>query len=100
MPMHHPKALIAEDERVLREELRALLAILWPELDIVGEAANGVEALRLTEQALPNVLFLDIQMPGVTGLQLARQLQGRCHIVFVTAYEAHAVAAFEQGAVD
>jgi len=98
--MRRPTALIAEDERVLREELRSHLADLWPELEIVGEAATGIDALGAVERRMPDVLFLDIQMPGVTGLQLARQVQGRCHVVFVTAYEAHAVAAFEQGAID
>jgi DNA-binding LytR/AlgR family response regulator len=93
-------AIIAEDERVLRDELRSHLAIVWPELEIVGEAASGIEALSLIGERAPRVLFLDIQMPGVTGLDIARQMQGRCHIVFVTAYEAHAVAAFEQGAID
>jgi DNA-binding LytR/AlgR family response regulator len=98
--MHAPTALIAEDERVLRDELRIHLTALWPDLRIVGEAANGVEVLWLIEREMPSVLFLDIQMPGLSGLQLARQVQGRCHVVFVTAYEAHAIAAFEQGAVD
>jgi DNA-binding LytR/AlgR family response regulator len=98
--MRAPTALIAEDERVLRDELRGHLESLWPELSIVAEAANGIEATWLVEKYLPDVLFLDIQMPGLSGLQLARQVGGRCHVVFVTAYEAHAVAAFEQGAVD
>jgi DNA-binding LytR/AlgR family response regulator len=98
--MRAPTALIAEDERVLRDELRAHLETLWPELSIVAEAANGIEATWLVEKHVPDVLFLDIQMPGLSGLQLARQVGGRCHVVFVTAYEAHAVAAFEQGAVD
>jgi DNA-binding LytR/AlgR family response regulator len=98
--MHEPKALIAEDEAVLRDELRAHLRQLWPELRIVAEATNGIEALQLIERHAPDVLFLDIQMPGLTGLQVARQAGGRSHIVFVTAYDAHAVAAFEQGAID
>jgi DNA-binding LytR/AlgR family response regulator len=95
-----PSALIAEDEAVLREELRAHLAPLWPELRIVGEASNGLEALQLLNRLTPDILFLDIEMPGMTGLEVARQVAGRCHVVFVTAYNAHAVAAFEQGAVD
>jgi DNA-binding LytR/AlgR family response regulator len=98
--MRVPTALIAEDERVLRDELRAHLEMLWPELAIVAEAANGIEATWLVEKHVPDVLFLDIQMPGLSGLQLARQVGGRCHVVFVTAYEAHAIAAFEHGAVD
>ncbi len=95
-----PRAVIAEDEAVLREELRHKLGELWPELRVVGEAASGVEALRLLEQQAPDVLFLDIQMPGLTGLDVAQQVQGRCHVVFVTAYDDHALAAFDAGAVD
>ncbi len=98
--MHTPTALIAEDEAVLRDELRSHLAALWPELRIVGEAASGFEALQLLDRLTPNLVFLDIQMPGLTGLDVARQVGGRFHVVFVTAYDAHAVAAFEQGAVD
>lgn len=92
--------LIAEDEHVLRAELRAHLATLWPELEVVAEAANGIEALRAFDRHAPQVAFLDIEMPGLTGLDVARQVQGRCHVVFVTAYDAHAIAAFEQGAID
>jgi DNA-binding LytR/AlgR family response regulator len=95
-----PTALIAEDEAVLRDELRTHLLQLWPELRIAGLASSGIEALQLLDQHHPQVLFLDIQMPGLTGLDVARQAAGRCHVVFVTAYDAHAVAAFEQGAVD
>jgi DNA-binding LytR/AlgR family response regulator len=98
--MPHPTALIAEDESVLRDELRMHLGALWPELRIVGEAGNGFEALQQFDRLSPDIVFLDIQMPGLTGLELARQVGGRCHVVFVTAYDAHAVAAFEQGAVD
>jgi DNA-binding LytR/AlgR family response regulator len=98
--MPQPTALIAEDEVVLRSELRSHLAALWPELRIVGEASNGFEALHLLDLLSPNLVFLDIQMPGLTGLEVARQAGSRCHVVFVTAYDAHAVAAFEQGAVD
>lgn len=98
--MRNPSALLAEDEKVLREELRAHLHRLWPELHIAAEAANGIEALRLFERYQPDVLFVDIEMGGLNGLEVARQVQGRCHVVFVTAYDAHAVAAFEQGAVD
>jgi DNA-binding LytR/AlgR family response regulator len=93
-------AVVAEDEATLRHQLVEQLGQLWPELDIVGEAADGVQALRLLDDRQPDVLFLDIQMPGATGLEVARQANGRCHVVFVTAYDQHAVAAFDQGAVD
>jgi DNA-binding LytR/AlgR family response regulator len=93
-------AVIAEDETVLRDELRTQLEALWPELRIVGEAATGIEALQLLERHRPQIMFLDIEMPGLTGLEVARQVGGRSHVVFVTAYDAYAVAAFEQGAVD
>ena len=98
--MKRPTAVIAEDELNLRDELREALAGLWPELHVTGVAEDGLEALRLIESAPPDVLFLDIQMPGLTGLEVAAQASGRCHVVFVTAYDQHAIAAFEQGAVD
>ena len=77
-----------------------MLGSLWPELDIVAKAADGIEARRLLDEHNPDVMFLDIQMPGLSGLDVARQAGGRCHVVFVTAYDQYAVAAFEQGAVD
>ena len=98
--MSAPTAVLAEDEEVLRGELRARLAALWPELVIAAEAADGVEATRAFTAHAPDVLILDIQMPGMTGLEVARVASGRCHVVFVTAYDKYAVAAFEQGAVD
>jgi DNA-binding LytR/AlgR family response regulator len=98
--MTRPRAILAEDEDVLRDELRSHLATLWPELEIVGEARDGFEALQLLDRQAPDLIFLDIQMPGLSGLEVARQAAGRCHVVFVTAYDAHAVAAFEEGAVD
>ena len=94
------KGVIAEDEPVLLAELRDMLAKLWPELAIVGEAGDGIEAVRLLDTHRPDVLFLDIQMPGMTGLEVAKQASGRCHVAFVTAYDKYAVAAFEEGAVD
>lgn len=93
-------AVIAEDEPVLRAQLKELLAEVWPELDVLGEAEDGFQAMRALEEHSPDVLFLDIQMPGVTGLEVARQASGRYHVVFVTAYDQYAVAAFEEGAVD
>jgi len=98
--MQPRKAVIAEDEPLLRAELKESLTKLWPELVICAEAEDGVEALRAIEQHAPDILFLDIQMPGMSGLELARHVGNKCHIVFVTAYDKYAVAAFEQGAVD
>jgi DNA-binding LytR/AlgR family response regulator len=94
------KAVIAEDEAVLRSDLRDTLAKVWPELHICAEAADGIEALRALNEHRPDVLFLDIQMPGMSGLDVAKQASGKCHVAFVTAYDQYAVAAFEQGAVD
>jgi DNA-binding LytR/AlgR family response regulator len=98
--MQQHKAVIAEDEPLLRAELRESLAKLWPELVVCAEAEDGVEALHAIEQHDPDILFLDIQMPGLSGLEVARQAGSRCHVVFVTAYDKYAVSAFEQGAVD
>jgi DNA-binding LytR/AlgR family response regulator len=98
--MRAPTAIVAEDEAPLREQLLEQLRALWPELQIVGAAGDGIEALRLLEQRRPDILFLDIQMPGASGQEVARAAAGRCHIVFVTAFDQHAVEAFEQGAVD
>lgn len=96
----NPIALLAEDEGVLRSQLRALLADAWPELSIVAEAADGSQAIEALETHRPDVLFLDIQMPEASGLEVARRASGLCHVVFVTAYDQFAVAAFETGAVD
>jgi DNA-binding LytR/AlgR family response regulator len=98
--MRAPTAIVAEDEAPLREQLVEQLKALWPELSIVGTAGDGVEALRLIDQHKPDIVFLDIQMPGASGQEVARAAAGRCHVVFVTAFDQHAVAAFEQGAVD
>ena len=93
-------AIIAEDEEVLRGELREMLAAQWPELDIVAEAGDGAAACRAVEELAPSIVFLDIEMPTASGLEVARRVSGKCHVVFVTAYDKYAVAAFEQGAVD
>lgn len=93
-------AVIAEDEPVLRTELKETLSALWPDLVISAETGDGIEALHAVERLTPDIVFLDIQMPGLNGLEVAQQANGRCHVVFVTAYDKHAVAAFEQGAVD
>lgn len=95
-----PTALIAEDEPLLRAQLKARLAEAWPELTVVAEAENGEQALALADECRPDVAFLDIRMPLVSGIEVARALAGRCHVVFVTAYDEYAVAAFDEGAVD
>lgn len=96
----NPRAIIAEDEPVLREELSEHLANLWPELQVVAKVGDGVTALKAIDEHRPAVAFLDIQMPGLSGFDVARQLAGRCHFAFVTAFDGYAVEAFEQGAVD
>jgi DNA-binding LytR/AlgR family response regulator len=98
--MKAPRAVIAEDEENLREELRETLATVWPDLHVCAEAHDGRQALRALEKHAPDVLFLDIQMPGMNGLEVARHASGKCHVVFVTAYDNYAVSAFDQGAVD
>ena len=106
------RAVVADDERLMREQLRSRLAEAWPELEIVAEARNGQEAVDLVAEHRPEVVFLDIRMPGLTGVDAARriaQLPPRDgagdddplpEIVFITAYDQYAVEAFEQGAVD
>jgi DNA-binding LytR/AlgR family response regulator len=95
-----PRALIADDEDLPRAELARMLAAAWPELQVVAECEDGVSALEALAAQRPDVAFLDIRMPGQSGLDVARAASGQCHIVFTTAYDAHAVAAFEAGAVD
>jgi DNA-binding LytR/AlgR family response regulator len=94
------RALIVDDEPLLRTHLAHHLAQLWPELEIAGEARNGREAVDLVEQLRPDVVFLDVHMPGMNGVEAARLMGPDVQIVFVTAYEQYAVAAFEQGAID
>ena len=106
-------AVIADDERLLRDQLRARLGEVWPELEIVGEAKNGIEAVQLTEQLHPDLVFLDIRMPGMSGVEAASAIAQLpvaeagdadgwpgCEIVFITAYDQYAIEAFEQGVVD
>jgi len=93
-------ALIADDEAPMRDLLRARLQQAWPDLQIVAEAANGVEAVELGEKLRPDIAFLDIRMPGLSGIEAARRLYERSHIVFATAYDQYALDAFEQGALD
>lgn len=97
------EALIAEDEPLLREALLRQLQRLWPELHIVAECEDGAAALEALESLQPDLAFLDIRMPGITGIDVARALQSvspQTQVVFVTAYDQYAIAAFEQGAVD
>ncbi|SMC21816.1 two component transcriptional regulator, LytTR family [Andreprevotia lacus DSM 23236] len=95
-----PTALIADDEPLLLEEIASQLAQLWPELRIVAQARNGAEALAALNREQPDYAFLDIRMPGLTGLDVARNAPGRTRVVFVTAYDAYALAAFDASAVD
>ena len=100
MPSATPRALIADDEDPPRAELRRMLAQTWPALQIVAECEPGPAAIEALDAHAPDVAFLDIRMPGRSGLDVARAASGRCHTVFTTAYDSHAVAAFEAGAVD
>lgn len=95
-----PTALIADDEPLLRSALTRLLTAAWPELSIVGQARNGREALEMFQAYRPTVCFLDIHMPGLSGIDVARQIGRQAQIVFVTAYSEYAVEAFTQGALD
>ena len=93
-------AVIADDEPLLRAQLRSRLARLWPELQVVHEMENGRDVDAVIDAHDPSLFFLDIHMPGVNGLQAAQAIGHRAHVVFVTAYDAYAVEAFEQGAID
>lgn len=98
--MQAPTALIAEDEPLLRAQLKARLLEAWPELVIVGEAETGSEAVLVAEREQPDVAFLDIQMPVMSGIEAGRLLADKCRLVFITAFDQHAIAAFQQGAID
>jgi DNA-binding LytR/AlgR family response regulator len=95
-----PTAIIADDERLMREQIRDRLKEAWPELLIVGEASNGQEAIAIVQSLEPDIIFLDISMPGMDGIQTAKALAGKAHVVFVTAHDEYAISAFEHGAVD
>ena len=95
-----PTAIVAEDEPILRAQLEGKLRKLWPELEIVASVEDGAAAVDAFEEHTPDYLFLDIQMPEMTGVEVARQVGDRCHVVFVTAYDQYAIQAFETGAVD
>lgn len=96
----HPTALIAEDEPLLRDALARQLAQAWPELEIVAQARNGREAIKYFEARRPDVCFLDVHMPGVSGIEAAHHIGRRAHLVFVTAHDHYAVQAFAQGVLD
>ncbi len=98
--MANLKAIIADDEEQLRIYLKSKLAELWPELIICGEAENGLEALELIETCRPAIAFLDIKMPGLSGIEVAQKISTNCRVVFITAFDQYAVEAFENEAVD
>jgi len=95
-----PTAIIADDEPLLRTSLARMLADAWPELQVVAQARNGREAVEQFETLHPDICFLDVRMPGVTGVEAARTIGRRARLVFVTAYDQYAVEAFEQQAID
>jgi len=95
-----PTVLVADDEPALAEYLRGRLAALWPEATLLAPARNGIEALAAIREDEPDAAFLDIRMPGLTGLELASRIEGSTHVVFVTAYDQYAVEAFDRSAVD
>jgi len=98
--MANPEAIIADDEEQLRIHLKSKLADLWPELTICAEAANGLEALQLLESCRPAIAFLDIKMPGLTGIEVAQKISSDSRVVFITAFDQYAIEAFENEAVD
>jgi len=100
MTARRPTALIADDEPLLRKSLARLLAQAWPELDVVAQARNGREAVEQFAAQQPDICFLDVHMPGLSGVEAARLIGRRAQLVFVTAYDKYAVQAFEQGALD
>ncbi|HEX4944795.1 MAG TPA: LytTR family DNA-binding domain-containing protein [Usitatibacteraceae bacterium] len=95
-----PTAILAEDEPILRTQLESKLNKLWPELEIIASVEDGAAALEALEERAPDFMFLDIQMPEMTGVEVARHVGTRAHVVFVTAYDQYAIQAFETGAVD
>src|SRR5262245_22516213 len=95
-----PRAVIAEDEPLLADELADQLAALWPELHIVARAMDGPSALHAIEQHAPELAFLDIQLPRLSGLDVARHIGSRCHVAFITSFDKYALDAFEAGAID
>ena len=100
MTLNRPTALVADDEPLLRDALERLLARAWPELEVVARARNGRAAIELFESHHPDICFLDVQMPGKSGVEAASHIGRRAHVVFVTAYDQYAVQAFAQGVLD
>ena len=100
MSVPAPTAVVADDERLMREQIIGQLREAWPALVVVGEAANGHEAVALVQSLEPDIVFLDIRMPEMDGVAAAKAIAGRAHVVFVTAYDQYAIDAFEQGAID
>lgn len=100
MSAAHPTALIADDEPLLRDALQRLLAQVWPELEVIAQARNGREAVEKFDAHRPDVCFLDVHMPGMTGIEAARHIGRRAHLVFVTAFDQYAVQAFAHGVLD
>ena len=100
MMSRRPTALIADDEPLLRDALERMLAQAWPKLEVVAQARNGREAIDQFEAQHPDVCFLDVHMPGTTGVEAARHIGRRAHLVFVTAYDQYAVQAFAHGVLD
>jgi DNA-binding LytR/AlgR family response regulator len=100
MSAQRPTALIADDEPLLRRSLARMLAATWPGLEIVAQARNGREAVEQFMAKQPDICFLDVHMPGLSGVEAARQIGRHAHLVFVTAFDKYAVQAFEQGALD
>ena len=98
--MANPEAIIADDEEQLRIHLKSKLTKLWPDLRICGEAENGIRALDLIESLRPAIAFLDIKMPGLSGIEVAQKISADCRVVFITAFDRYAVEAFENEAVD
>jgi DNA-binding LytR/AlgR family response regulator len=98
--MENLEAIIADDEEQLRVYLKSKLSDLWPELIISGEAGNGLEALELIERIRPAIAFLDIKMPGLSGIEVAQKISENCRVVFITAFDQYAVKAFENEAID
>ncbi len=94
------RAIIADDEEILRTGITVLLNRMWPDLDICGQAENGAQALSMIQSQKPDIAFLDIQMPGMTGVEVAKKVLGTTKVVFITAYDQFAVEAFESEAVD